>query len=122
MSELAIEWLDEGSAFVEDVVAGESFDVYIQGDVSVIDLDKTEFLEFDGAPAYVSAAGAGHIVYTQSSPAATWTWVHNLNSRPQIALFLDSDLSELVYTDISYPDQNTAVIEWPSPESGKAYI
>lgn len=103
--QFVIEWLDEDDS-----------------DVTILPPDL--FLEFEGAPIYVSGGGggAGHIQFSQLAPAATWTWVHNLNSRPAVMLFLDSDLTEPVITDVSYPDLNTVVIEWPSPETGKAYI
>jgi hypothetical protein len=122
MTQLAIEWLEEGSATVDDTQLGESYELILVDELTAVIVPDTEFLEFDGAPALVVSGSNTHITYTQASPAATWTWVHNLNCRPLIALFLDEDLTEPVYTDISYPDLNTAVIEWPSPVSGKAYI
>lgn len=61
-------------------------------------------------------------MHVQSTPAATWTVQHNLNTRPAIVFELDSDPNSLVMTDVTYPSLNTAVVEWPSAESGKAYI
>lgn len=54
-------------------------------------------------------------------PSSTWTLTHNLNSRPDVLLFIDSDPGEAVITDVTYPDLNTLVVSWPSPESGWIY-
>lgn len=58
--------------------------------------------------------------FTQLAPAATWTIIHNLGRYPVFNLFLDEDPTSPVYTDITYPDDNTAVVEWPSAVSGRA--
>lgn len=60
--------------------------------------------------------------YRQDTPAATWTVQHNLGRKPAVVLFLDEDPNTPVYTDITYPDLNTVVVEWPSPETGWAEI
>lgn len=60
-------------------------------------------------------------VHHQEAPASTWTVVHNLNTKPDLVLVVEPDLTERVYTAVTYPDMNTAVVEWPSPESGWAY-
>lgn len=60
--------------------------------------------------------------FQQVAPAATWTIEHNLGTKPPVALFLDEDPHVPVHTDVSYPDNNTIVIEWPSPESGWAFM
>lgn len=72
----------------------------------------------DPPPAPVQASGPHRV----SVAASTWTWVHNLSTRPDVLLFIDSDPGEAVYTDVSYPDENTVVVEWPSPESGWIYL
>jgi hypothetical protein len=68
-----------------------------------------------------SGGGSGASSYHQVSPAATWTIQHNQGTRPQFMLFVDSDPDEPVFTDILYPDLNTAVIEWTQPETGWAF-
>lgn len=67
-------------------------------------------------------AGPAGVRYTfaQETPAATWTIVHNLNAYPDFLFFLDSDPTVPVFTDVTYPDSNTAVVVWPSAESGRA--
>jgi hypothetical protein len=126
VSELAIEWLGDQPVLVEagTPVAQLSIE-WLDDDAVPVVLEPgdPDVLEFDGAPLLIVGTG-GHATYTQpsDSPAATWTWIHNLNSRPPITTFLDSDPEEPVITDVFYPDLNTVVIEWPSPESGKAYI
>lgn len=58
--------------------------------------------------------------FIQASPAATWTIQHNLNAYPSFLFFTDGDPDTPVFTDVTYPDSNTAVVTWPSPESGRA--
>lgn len=58
----------------------------------------------------------------QVVPASTWVIVHNRNSKPWFNLILDSDPNSINFTDVTYPDLNTAIVEWPSPETGHAYL
>jgi hypothetical protein len=67
-------------------------------------------------------AGAPIPPYVQLVPASTWTITHNLGTVPSVVLLTDSDPGIPVITDFSYPDLNTVVVEWPSAESGKAYL
>lgn len=67
-------------------------------------------------------AGGASMKWRQDVPAATWTIVHNFDSRPAVVLVLDDDPTEPVHTDVSYPDGNTVVIEWPSPVTGWAEL
>lgn len=66
------------------------------------------------------APGGAVYTFTQATPAAQWTIPHNLGRRPPIVLRLASDPQEPVYTDVTYVDENTALVTWPSPESGWA--
>lgn len=67
-------------------------------------------------------ASGNTFVHVQSTPAATWTITHNLGTKPAVVLELASDPDALVFTDLTYPDLNTVVVEWPTAESGKAYL
>jgi hypothetical protein len=69
-----------------------------------------------------SEGGPAPIIFSQSVAAATWTITHNRGTKPDMVLVLDEDPLRAVYTDITYPDDNTAVVEWPTPVTGKAYI
>lgn len=82
---------------------------------------------FYATQAYVDDAiaaipGAVAIKHHQTSPAATWTIPHNRDTKPDIVLLTDDDGDERVYTDVSYPDDATVVVEWPAPTTGWAYI
>lgn len=69
-----------------------------------------------GVPGPPGASGG---TYSQQfTSAATWTVQHNLGSKPEIVLVIDD---ERVYAGVTYPDNNTAVVEWPSAQSGWAY-
>jgi hypothetical protein len=65
---------------------------------------------------------SGRYVHTQSAPAALWNVSHNLGTKPNVVLVVDSDPTEPVITDVFYTDDNHLTVEWPSPESGKAYL
>lgn len=68
--------------------------------------------------------GSGDVrfVYTQPSPASVWIIPHQLGTKPSVVLQIDSEPGEQVWTDLSYPDLNTVLVEWPGPESGSAYL
>lgn len=71
-------------------------------------------------PRGAAGAAGGSYSYTQPTPAATWTITHNLGRYPVFNLFTAADPTEPVYTDITYPDNNTAVVEWPTAVAGRA--
>lgn len=62
------------------------------------------------------------IKFHQAAPAATWTVPHDRNTKPSVILIADSDGGQPSFTDVTYPDDSTIVIEWPSAETGWAYI
>lgn len=70
----------------------------------------------------LAVAGIPAIKFHQTAPAATWTISHNRNNKPDVVLLSDDDGNERVFTDVSYPDDATVVVEWPSPTTGWAYI
>lgn len=74
-----------------------------------------------GPPGPPGATGSTYM-HDQTAPAATWTIIHNLGTKPAVVLELSSNPTELIYTDVSYPDLNTVVVEWPAPETGKAFL
>lgn len=71
-----------------------------------------------GPPGPSGAAFAFH----QTTPAATWTISHSLTKKPPVVILLDSAPTVPVVTDTVYPDTDTVVLEFPSPESGYAYL
>lgn len=70
----------------------------------------------------LEAGGISRYTHTQSSPAAQWTINHGLGTKPDVVLVADSSPGEKVYSDVFYVDDNTLTVEWPSPESGAAYL
>lgn len=74
-----------------------------------------------GAPGSAGSA-AGTYAHAQTTPAAEWTIVHGLGRKPDVALFLTGEPQERVYTDLAYPDLDTILVSWPSPESGEAFV
>lgn len=75
-------------------------------------------------PFHVAAAGGddSRFTFVQPAPAALWTIVHNMGTKPAVTFVVDSSPDEPVFTDYDYIDDNTIQVEWPSPESGKAYL
>lgn len=76
---------------------------------------------FDVLAPGVSAPTPPHI-HSQPTPAATWTITHNRNSKPPVVVVLDGAEDEPVFTGVTYPDLNTAVVEMPEALAGTAYI
>lgn len=70
----------------------------------------------------VTVSPSPPFIHTQSTPAATWTIPHNRGTKPDLVITLDTEPESRVYTDVTYPDLNTAVVELPSASTGKAYI
>lgn len=120
MSEWTLEWLEEDTVAVADIEDSDAFELMIDKEATAIELESNEFLEIEGAPGFFG--GSTHQAFPQASSAATWTLIHNLGTKPPVMLFVNPDLSEPVFTDVTYPDLNTAVIEWPTPQTGVAYI
>jgi len=59
-------------------------------------------------------------VYTQNTPAVTWTIQHNLNRFPSVSVVNINNL--LVYGQVTYIDANNLIIEFSAGFSGKAYM
>ena len=60
--------------------------------------------------------------HRQDVPAATWSVSHTLGGCPDVVLLLDDAPAERVFTDVSYPDDHTVTIEWPTAVAGWAYL
>lgn len=73
-------------------------------------------------PVGPAAAASGTYHFVQASPASSWPVQHNLNRKPEVVLFLDSDPDTPVWTDIEYTDNNNLIIQLPDPATGHAYM
>jgi hypothetical protein len=58
--------------------------------------------------------------FTQASPSALWTIVHNLNRFPSVEV-TDSS-GRIVEGDEQYVDANTLTVAFSAPFSGEAYL
>lgn len=56
--------------------------------------------------------------HTQAVASATWTITHNLGYRPDVVCF--SPAGVRFYGHIAYPNANTAVVSFASPQAGFA--
>lgn len=79
-------------------------------------------IPFDVIDSGGGTGGEPPYIHTQSSPASTWTVVHNRGTKPPVVIELAAFPGEAVYTDVTYQDLNTLIIELPSAASGAAYI
>lgn len=89
-------------------------------DVELTSPTAGEVLKYDGTQ-WVDGTdeGAGY-VFTQSTPAATWTINHNLGHVPSVEVF-DSGSQE-IEADVSHPTSNTTVIVFVVPVAGFARL
>lgn len=60
--------------------------------------------------------------HRQAVPAAVWVVEHGLGGFPAPVLILDIEPGVPQYTDTTYPDERTMIIEWPEPVAGWAYV
>lgn len=67
------------------------------------------------------AAGEG-IVYSQSTPAASWPITHNLHRPVGTVIVLDSGEEVWTQIDQGAPDFDTVVIIFPAPTTGKVLV
>ena len=64
--------------------------------------------------------GGGSLVFTQLTPSNVWTIPHNFGAYPYVYT-IDSAQTPMI-GDLSYPDNNTAVVTFDTPEAGQAYL
>jgi hypothetical protein len=84
-----------------------SYDFYTQGARVPFDVET----DAGGAPEFYT--------HTQTIPNATWTIIHNLGFRPQVAVVIDG---EEVLADVSWPDLNTVIVTLDIPRMGQAHL
>lgn len=75
--------------------------------------------------AFVPRPGVLSYAHTQSIASDTWTIVHNFN-KPAVAVDgmvnVNGQLETAIPQDVQCPDNNTVVIKWSVPRTGKARI
>jgi len=89
-------------------------------DVALVSPAAGEVLKFNGTNWADATDSGAAFVYTQSTPATTWTINHNLGYVPSVEVF-DSGSQE-VDADVSHPSVNTAVIVFSVPLAGFARL
>lgn len=67
-----------------------------------------------------SAQASQRFVQTFSLPSSQWTVIHNFGFFPNVIVF-DGDGNEIA-ADVQYTDDNTVVVTWPSPTTGKVVV
>lgn len=61
-------------------------------------------------------------LHTQTTPAATWVITHGLSTpQPHVSLVLTGE-TEAVETDTFHPSPGVTTLQFPSAESGTAYL
>ena len=77
--------------------------------------------EYYGFAAYPEVtSGDKNFVFTQGTPASTWTITHNLNKFPSVSVV--NSANEVVYGEIDYIDVNSLTVTFNGGFSGKAYL
>ena len=66
----------------------------------------------------VSLQAQGGVLWTQTTPTATWTIPHSLGRNPDVTIYVDNTQ---VFADVEATN-SLVVITFPSPVSGKAII
>ena len=59
-------------------------------------------------------------VYVRSVAAATWTVNHSLGRYPEVTVL--DDLGRVVWADLSFPSTSQVIIEFATPQTGKAVL
>jgi hypothetical protein len=118
----------ESEAIARYPVLGQAFEESIQLRPATDTTPAQAILEPDTKVVYVpfeTAPGSGEVsadaafVYTQNSPASTWTIIHNLGYRPTVTLIVGG---EEVETDVDYPSNSMVVVMFGTPQSGIARL
>lgn len=60
--------------------------------------------------------------HTQTAAAAQWTVSHRLSTFTEPLVLLDDDPGRPAYTDFEYLDENTILIYFPEPVTGRAFV
>lgn len=69
-------------------------------------------------PQGIPGTGGGSFEFSQDVAAASWYITHGLGRYPEVTIVTIA--GERVYADVSYPDENSVYIEFPTPIAGKA--
>lgn len=69
----------------------------------------------------ISGSGDKHYHHIQAVPSAAWTVVHNLNKRPSFVV-KDTAGDTLIGFEITYTDNNTAILSFGSIVAGDAWV
>lgn len=64
--------------------------------------------------------GSATYVYNQIMPSTAWTIVHGMGNYP--AVFTEDSAESEIKGDVAYPDTNTVVVTFSTPEGGKAFL
>jgi hypothetical protein len=90
----------------------------LQPDVRVVyfPFEATPSGEVPSTPSTPSSAG---MVYTQTTPAATWTIAHTLGYEPNVSIIVGG---EEVEAEVDYPNNSLVVITFGVPVAGTARL
>jgi hypothetical protein len=94
-------------------------------DAQVVVIPEEKFLSVSapgppGPQGPIGPAAGAAIIYSQTTPAATWPITHNLG-RP-VGIVIRLTTGEIVNTDIDQNNLNVAVLTFPVPYAGEALV
>lgn len=79
-----------------------------------------EFTVVVASPGGTGGGGDLNYAYTQNTPSATWTIIHNLAKYPAVTVIDSGD--NTILANLHYDDANVVTVSFGSPTSGKAYV
>lgn len=92
-----------------------------EGDVVELDVTPVEVaLEVAVAGAPGPPGPSASFRHVQSTPAASWLITHNLGKQVLPTLVLDEEPGIPVTTDVEFVDDNSCIVIWSRPVSGRA--
>jgi len=102
------------------IVDENNADLYNASFTLIVANGRITASEYYGFAIYPEISADKNFVFTQNSPAITWTITHNLNKFPSVSV-VDS-ANEIVYGEVTYTNTNLLTVTFTAAFSGKAYL
>jgi len=102
------------------VVDANNADLYNASFTLIVANGRITASEYYGFAIYPEISGDKNFVFSQGTPASTWTITHDLNKFPSVSVV--NSANEVVYGEIDYIDVNSLTVTFNGGFSGKAYL
>ncbi len=74
---------------------------------------------------FVPQPGIQSLAHVQNTASDTWTIIHNLNKNPVVVdamVYVNGNLETVVPYAVECVDEDTVIVRWSTPQTGKARI